>query len=139
METLTKLSARSLEYYINARRWKTDLDFFNVEVVFLNRLMEEHFLQLAGEDRIKKLTQLGNKLSELVNEKHQIKELLDHQLRDLELLAEDLLIEGQEGLAGKQAHLEYQMIDLLHEFREIKREVYAIMEAVLDERKLLVN
>ena len=101
--------------------------------------MEEHFLQLAGEDRIKKLTQLGNKLSDLVNEKHQIKELLDHQLRDLELLAEDLLIEGQEGLAGKQAHLEYQMIDLLHEFREVKREVYAIMEAVLDERKLLVN
>ncbi|MBB2147534.1 hypothetical protein [Pedobacter gandavensis] len=139
METLTKLPPRFLEYYINVRRWKTELDFFNTEVVFLNRLMEEHFLQLIAEDRILKLKQLGNKLAVLMKEKHQIKEVLDFQLKEIELLAEGLLKEKTAMLEGKQAHLEYQMIDLIHEYREVKRELYVFMEVVLDERRLLIN
>jgi hypothetical protein len=139
METLTKLPARALEYYINVRRWKTYLEFFNLEVVFLNRLMEEHFLQLSGEDHIKKLTQLGSKLSVLVNEKHHIVGLLDLQLRNLELLAEDLLSEGLGELSEKQADLECRMTDLIHQYREVKKELYVIVEEILDERKLLIN
>ncbi|WP_222538241.1 hypothetical protein [Pedobacter polysacchareus] len=139
METLTKLPERALEYYINVRRWKTYLDFFNLEVVFLNRLMEEHFLQLSGEQRIKKLTQLGSKLSALVNEKHRIKGLLDQHLKNLELLAEDLLHVSLDELSEKQADLECRMTDLIHQYREVKRELYLIVEEILDERKLLVN
>lgn len=139
MDTLSKLPARALEYYINVRRWKTHLEFFNLEVVFLNRLMEEHFLQLSGKDHIKKLTQLGSKLSVLVNEKHHIVGLLDQQLRNLELLAEDLISEGLDELSEKQADLECRMTDLIHQYREVKRELYVIVEEILDERKLLIN
>lgn len=139
METLTKLPARALEYYINARRWKTHLDFFNVEVVFLNRLIEEHFLQLSGQDGIKKLALLGHKLGALVNEKHHIKGLLDQQLKNLELLAEGLFSEGLSKLSQEQADLEFHMTDLIHQYREVKRDLYVIMEDILNERKLLVN
>lgn len=132
METLTKLSARSLEYYINAGRWENELDFFNLEVLFMTRLVEDHFLQLAGEDRVRKLTQLGSKLSDLMNEKHRVKESLTHQLRDLELMAQDLLNEIQEELAGKQAHLEYQMMNLIHDYRAVKTELYAILESCIE-------
>ncbi|MCX2452415.1 hypothetical protein OQX61_14160 [Pedobacter sp. PLR] len=138
MKSLTRLPAKALEYYINARRWKTHLDFFNMEVVFLNRIMEEHFLQLAGDNHKKKITPLGSKLSVLMNEKYHVDGLLDQQLKKLELLAEGLLRESPEELAGKQAHLEYHIIDLIHEYREVKRELYTIVEVVLNERKLLV-
>lgn len=139
MKSLTKLPPRFLEFYISARRWKTELDFFNVEVVFLNRLIEEHFLQLVGEDRFFKLKQIGGKLSVIMTEKHQLKALLDDQLNGLELLAEGVFEEKTTLLEGKQAHLDYQMIDLIHEYREVKRELYAFLEIVLDERRLLIN
>ncbi|WP_316818251.1 hypothetical protein [Pedobacter nyackensis] len=139
METLSKLPARALEYYINVRRWKTHLEFFNLEVVFLNRLIKEHFLQSSGEDRINRLTELGSKLSILVNEKHHIIGLLDQQLRNLELLAEDLLSEGLDELSEKQADLECRMTDLIHQYREVKKELYNIIEGILDDRKLSVN
>ncbi len=138
MKSLTKLPAKALEYYINARRWKTHLDFFNIEVVFLNRIMEEHFLQLAGDNYKKKMTSLGSKLLVLMNEKYHVDGLLEQQLKKLELLAEGLPKESPDELAGKQAHLECHIIDLIHEYREVKRELYAIVEVVLNERKLLV-
>jgi len=139
METLTRLSARSLEYYINARRWNTDLEFFKDEIDFLNNLLKEHFLRLAGTKRNAEISCLLGKLNELVNEKHQVKELLDHQLKDLELLAEDLLFEDKEAFAGKQAHLEYLVIDLIHEYRKIKSGVFVIVNQILAEKELLVN
>ncbi|WP_222539111.1 hypothetical protein [Pedobacter polysacchareus] len=137
MQTLTKLSPKALAYYINARRWKAHLDFFNVEVVFLNRIMEEHFLQLSAKEHKKIIIPLGSKLSVLMNEKYQVEGLLDQQLNKLELLAEDLLKENPEDLATKQAYLEYHVIDLIHEYRLIKSGLYHIVGVLLDERKLL--
>lgn len=139
MEKLSQLSARSLEYYINATRWKNELDFFSIEVHFLNRLMEEHFLQLAGQDRLRKMIPLGHKLSSLMNEKHRVIDLLNRQLRDLELQAEGLLNELAEELAAKQADLQNRLMNLLRDYREVKRDLYALTEAILDERKLLIN
>ncbi|MNY63805.1 hypothetical protein D3C86_2008210 [compost metagenome] len=78
-------------------------------------------------------------MSVLVNEKHHIVGLLDQQLRNLELLAEDLLSEGLNELSEKQADLECRMTDLIHQYREVKRELYVIVEEILDERKLLIN
>lgn len=139
MEKLSQLSSRSLEYYINASRWKNELDFFSIEVHFLNRLMEEHFLQLAGQDRLQKMIPLGNKLSSLMNEKYQVKDLLNRQLHDLELKAEGLLNELPEELVAKQANLQNRMMNLLRDYREVKMDLYALTEAILDDRKLLIN
>lgn len=139
MGTLTNLPPRFQEYYINVRRWKTDLDFYNVEVVFLSRLMEECFLQMVGDDRRYILKQLGDKLSVLINEKHQISNLLDLQLENLVLFAEHLANENQLMITKTQSNLEYEMIDLIHQYREVKREVYFFMQLLLDESRLLAN
>ncbi|RAJ35748.1 hypothetical protein [Pedobacter cryoconitis] len=139
METLIKLSARSLEYYINAKRWNTDLEFYKDEIDFLNKLLKENFIHLTNSKRNVVIIHLIGKLAELVNEKHQVKELLDHQLKDLELLAEDLFIESKEAIAGKQAHLEYLIRDLVNEYREIKKSIFVLLDRILTDDELKVN
>ncbi|MET4139512.1 hypothetical protein [Pedobacter sp. UYP1] len=139
METLIKLSARSLEYYINAKRWNADLEFYKDEIDFLNKLLKENFIHLTNSKRNIVIIHLIGKLAELVNEKHQVKELLDHQLKDLELLAEDLFIESKEAIAGKQAHLEYLIRDLVNEYREIKKSIFVLLDRILTEDELKVN
>ncbi|AMP97543.1 hypothetical protein AY601_0591 [Pedobacter cryoconitis] len=139
METLIKLSARSLEYYINAKRWNADLEFYKDEIDFLNKLLKEKFSHLTNTKRSIVVIHLIDKLAEVVNEKHQVKELLDNQLKDLELLAEDLLIENKETIAGKQAHLEYLIRDLVNEYREIKKSIFVLLDQILTEDRLIVN
>ena len=136
METLSKLSARALEYYITSRRWKSDLYFSNLEITFLNRLLDEHFQGLVVPEVQDKLKQLGIRLSVLVSEEHQIKELLDLQLENLEQLAKDSLDEHTEELAEKRAHLEYLMIDWIHEYRVIKEEIFLVIGAYLDSKQV---
>jgi DNA gyrase/topoisomerase IV subunit A len=136
METLSKLSARALEYYITSRRWKSDLYFSNLEITFLNRLLDEHFHELVDTDVKAKLKQLGNRLSVLVSEELQIKELLELQLENLEQLAKESLDEHTEELAGKQAHLEYLMMDWIHEYRVIKEEFFFVIGAYLDSKRV---
>lgn len=135
METLSKLSARALEYYINSRRWKSDLHFSNLEITFLNRLLDEHFHELVNAGTKAKLKQLGKRLSVLVSEEHQIKELLELQLENLEQLAKDVSDEHTEEIAGKHAHLEYLMMDWIHEYRVIKEEIFLVLGGYLDTQR----
>lgn len=136
METLSKLSARALEYYINSRRWKSDLYFSNLEITFWNRLLDEHFHELVDVGIKVKLKQLSKRLSVLVTEEQQIKELLKQQLENLEQLAKDVSDEHTEELAGKHAHLEYLMMDWIHEYRVIKEELFLVLEGYLDTQRL---
>lgn len=134
METLTKLSARSLEYYINARRWKSDLYFFDLEIDFLNKLMDRYIKGNADVHQINDLRGYHEKLSQLTNEKHQIRELVDQQLKDLELLAQDTSIENIEKLSGKHAHLDCLMVDWIHEYRKLKMAFFVTVNEVLENK-----
>jgi len=136
METLSKLSARALEYYITSRRWKSDLYFSNLEITFLNRLLDEHFHELVDAGIKARLKELGKRLSDVVSEEQQIKELLEQQIEKLEQLAKDGSDEHTEELAGKQAHLEYLMMDWIHEYRVIKEELFLVLGGYLDTRRL---
>jgi hypothetical protein len=46
MESTTTMSVRSLQYYVIARRWASDLDFFKIEAAFLHHLMDDYFIPL---------------------------------------------------------------------------------------------
>lgn len=132
METLTKLSARSLEYYINARRWQSELDFFELEVDFLNKLIKECCGKNPDKVQLDQLLEDRAKLSELINEKHQIRELLDQQLKILELLAQGLQAENIEELTGKHASLDSLMMDWVSEYRKLKKDLFKTIENQLN-------
>jgi len=91
-----------------------------------------HFLENSNKECLKKIQNYNERLSELINEKHQLNELLDRQLQDRELLAQDLLTENVEELTGKHAHLEYMMIDWVHEYRKLKKELFITINERLD-------
>lgn len=138
MKTLTKLSAKELEYYINVRRWKTDLDFLEVEVDFINLL--EDAMELFGASRGKLMNASSfQKLADLIVDKEQVLILLTTQLADLEKLAEGVHA-GQSGqLAVNQAQLEYQFNDMVRQFRDIKGHFYKQIGQMIAGRRKLVH
>lgn len=47
METLNALLARSLQYYVLAEHWASDLEFFKIESVFFDKLIKEYFIPIG--------------------------------------------------------------------------------------------
>lgn len=135
METLNALSARSLQYYVLAEHWASDLEFFKIESAFFDKLIREYFIPIGEISGIEALQGLVNKISLLKEDEQATCKMLTEQLQQLELMAEDFIPENIDSIQGKQVQLEYLITNLTHEFREIKKDLFLAIEHVMKESK----
>jgi hypothetical protein len=126
METMLSISSRSLQYYVIAKRWFSDLEFFRIEARFLNLLLERNMLaHLHDKPHLKQLIAVNKelkRLQELVKD-----DLLSGQITQLELMAEDVIPEDVESLAATQVKLEYFMTDVTRRFRTVKQNIFDLV------------
>ncbi|GAB3914793.1 hypothetical protein [Mucilaginibacter boryungensis] len=125
MEQIFTMSARSLQYFVIAKRWRADLDFFKVETSFLRQLLNRYISRLQDTEHIGRLIACGSLLDKL--EAMEVDDLLAGQLTQLELMAEDIIPEDSESLAATQVKLEYFMSNLVKEFRAAKEQIYRLV------------
>lgn len=125
MQSTTSMSARSLQYYVIARRWLSDLEFFKIETSFLQRLLDKHIANLQDANHIHKLIAAGKALKHL--EDTEVEELLTRQVRLLELMSEDIIPEDTDALAPTQVKLAYFMTNLTREFRQVKQDLFNLV------------
>ena len=126
METMLSISSRSLQYYVMAKRWFSDLEFFRIEARFLNLLLERNMLtHLHDKPHLRQLIAVNKELKQL---QELVKDdLLNGQITQLELMAEDVIPEDAESLAATQVNLEYFMTDVTRRFRAVKREIFDLV------------
>lgn len=129
METLLSVSSRSLQYYVIAKRWSSDLEFFRLETDFLQQLLDRYISHLQNREHLQKLVKAAKDLAEL--RKLEVAGLLAGQLTQLELMAEDVIPEDADALASAQVELERFMAGLTQKFRALKQKIFQL---VLDTR-----
>lgn len=118
-------SSRTLQFYVIAKRWSADLEFFRLESNFLQRLLDRYIEQFNRQLKWQPMVKASRDLREL---EHLIDtDLLTRQLTQLELMTEDVIPEDADVLAESQVKLEQLMAGLTHRFREVKREVFALV------------
>jgi predicted transcriptional regulator len=135
METLNALSARSLQYYVMAEHWASDLEFFKIESVFFDKLINEYFIAIGEASGTEALRNLLNKISRLKEDEQATAKMLTEQLQQLELMAEDFIPENIDSIQGEQVKLEYIITNLTREFREVKKELFLTIERVVKQSK----
>jgi hypothetical protein len=131
METGITMSARSLQFYVIARKWASDIDFFKVEASFFQQLLEQHFIRLIEPANIERTKRISRRLKNLEAELTDTGIELDEQLRHIELMAEDVIPDDTAVLAVTQVRLEYMITNLTRLFRDCKKEVFRQIEGVL--------
>ncbi|CAN5180013.1 hypothetical protein BH09BAC6_BH09BAC6_36890 [soil metagenome] len=135
METINPMSARSLQYYVIDRRWASDLQFYNIETAFLLRLLDDYFIRINNQGQIHNLKALGKKIYQLESDICRCDQKLRQQIETLEQLSEDARDEDPEVLAVHQVHLELGMTKLITAFRDIKGDIFKMIEKVMREDK----
>ena len=128
MESLNGLSARSIQYLVLAKKWNSDLEFYKLEIKFLRSLLEINYLTLQNSGDRDTVKRINNDLVQLDLEKRQLECSLNDQIKQLELMAEDIIPEDVTTIAGKQIRLEYMVSGLFSEYKDLKREIFDLVQ-----------
>lgn len=138
METSSPISVRSLQYYVIARQWTSDLEFFRIETSFLHRLMDHQLLRSPTDSQRRSLIISGKSLLKLEREEQEAGTILADQLCQLELMAEDIIPEDTESLTSVQVKLEYAIAGLTRDYRKVKQELFELVSSIIQEKKAVV-
>jgi len=134
MENVTEMSDRSAEYHTIAKRWKSDLEFFKIESSFLRRLKQDYyFTRLKDYRNTEQLQKAGENLLKLQLDILQAEIHVDAQLHQLTIIAENKLEENTQKLALTNATVGHLMIKLTHEYQQVKKELFMVMENIFRE------
>jgi len=131
METTNTLSSRALQYYVMATQWAADLEFFKIETAFFHHLLEDYQVYFSCGVCMEKLGSINQKLLKLEADQRDTENLLTSQLKQLELMAEDIIPEDTESLTAQQVRLENLTHNLLKEYQDVKKILFAQIEGVI--------
>jgi len=139
METTNSLSSRALQYYVIARKWGSDLEFYKFETGFLRTLLDDYYFNVQHKDGRADVLELNRELMKLDADKNQLEKALDEQIRHLELMSEDVVPEDVSWLAGKQIRLEYMVTNIFSEYKELKKKIFCFLQKPGSQNNLVTN
>jgi hypothetical protein len=122
MEITSSLPAFSLKYYLSAKGWVSDLEFFALENTFMNSLLDDYLLRLSDVIAIEKLKQIGKSLTKLLDDNYYSDTVLNEQFENLTRSGIKDDPENIAELASKQMEMEYLIKNLNCEYRKVKIE-----------------
>lgn len=137
MESATNISARSLQFYVIAKKWASDIEFFKIETAFFYRLIDDYFVNASGSAYSEKVQTIYNLLTNLEVGINNVSFEITEQIKRVELMAEDIVPEYTDALAVKQVDLEYLVTKLTWNFREIKRQIFQLVENSIKNKSVL--
>jgi len=136
METINSLSSRALQYYVIARKWGSDLEFYKFETGFLRTLLDNYYFDIRHKDGRANVLELNRELMKLEADKNQLESALDEQIRQLELMSEDVVPEDVSWLSGKQIRLEYMVTNIFSEYKELKKKIFCLVQKAHDRDRI---
>lgn len=130
------ISSSIAQQYLMAQHWASDLEFFKIETLFLRGLLENHFIALCDDEHIGELKRLGEQLLDLDKDEYECEQLINLQLIKLGLVAKYASLGSKEELKESQIEVETIVMSITKEYREIKKEVFKMVEKVMRENRV---
>lgn len=129
------LTNRSQQYQVVARQWISEINFFSIETTFLQNLLQGCIPVLSDSTFEERRKITCKRLLKLEADKNYSDHILTEQFEMLEQISCERLPENEVELACKQMELEFLMGSLNEEYREVKKELFSLVESVLTENK----
>jgi hypothetical protein len=124
------LTDRSQQYRVVARQWISEIKFFTIETTFLQNLLQGCIPMLLDEAFAEKRNITVKRLLKLEADKNYSNHILGEQFKTLEQIPLELIPEDILEISCKQLELEYLMTSLHEEYREVKKELFSLVESV---------
>lgn len=122
--------------YVLSEHWQSDLYFFRDEIRFLDTLFSKYFIWMTKEENISKIQNLVTQLEGLKKKNEELSNQLNTQFSHITLLMENAFSHDDQKFRDEHEKLEENITKFFKDFRALKKEVFEIMEHVLESEKL---
>lgn len=122
------------QVYILTKHWKSDLEFYDMDIQFLKRLIGKYFIWLDSDENIANLMKINLRLNLQLNEIEALQEEIGRHLAHLAERMDNP--KEQQGLRIENDLLEMRLANFIMAFKALKKEVMQTTEYVIEEEKL---
>ena len=136
MKNKHDISEHILQDLNKVKTWTSDLEFYKSECSFLHKLLDNYFNRLTTPRHIDSLKHIEHELVVLEEERHAIDKQLGSYMSKLKSSAEAMDADEQKDLEERYGTLWPLMEELTQNTRNVKKEIYAIIEKVIEEDEL---
>lgn len=124
------------ELYVLTGHWKSDLEFYSDDLIFLHHLVDKYFMWITKSENIGLVREIKKELFELNKTNKDLLEKVKKHTIQLGRLVENPNHRDAGIIKTEHEHLEEEMSDFVKSFRKNRKEVFKITEYVIDSEHL---
>jgi hypothetical protein len=128
------------KFYVLAEHWKSDLEFYKDELNFLSSLINKYFLWLIKDQELPKIQLVAARLDKNVKTRAELSKKTINYMSDIKEMMDYSLKQGDKKLdkqlEEQHEKLEEDMTLFMKNFRALKKDIFSITEAVMEQEKV---
>ncbi|GAA0189915.1 hypothetical protein GCM10009122_50880 [Fulvivirga kasyanovii] len=124
------------QLYIITDHWKSDLCFYHDETKFLKHLVDRYSIWLTLPDNIEQVRQVSEKLQVCERFKNDLLDTIARHMKHIKDMIENPFVHNEQAFREEHAQLEEDVADYVKSHRNLKKEIFAITEEVVESEKL---
>jgi hypothetical protein len=124
------------ELYLLTERWLLDMDFYRDELNFLYKLVDKYFMLLLQDEDISAVQTLIKHIDATKREHFQLDSSMQDHLKHIGVMAENPFSQDEQQFRDEHAMLEKEMEEFIVDFKQTKKEVFAMTEHAMLEEKM---
>lgn len=124
------------QLYIITDHWKSDLCFYHDETNFLKHLVNKYSIWLTLPGNIEQVRQVSEKLQVCERFKNDLLDTIARHMKHIKDMIENPFVHNEEAFREEHAQLEEDVADYVKSHRNLKKEIFAITEEVVESEKL---
>ncbi len=121
--------------------WLTELEFVQVEHIFLENLLSTHFLDLSSEKLIEPTKKLIQKLNDVEKMDNELEDAIQTHNKHVATLLESLQLDGKKDVVNEHQSIKNDFETFHLKFRFVKKKIYNMIKEIMKEhkQKLLIS
>lgn len=124
------------QLFVLTEYWQHDSRFYEDELRFLRNLVDKYFIWLVREENLNKVQAVAKKLTEADHKHKELSSSIDKHLSYLAGIMKDPSAHNIGSFRSEHAELEDELAGFNKLMREVKRDVFALTEHVMETEKL---
>ncbi len=132
-------TAEYQQLYIVAEHWFTDLQFFKVELKFLNHLFDKYFIMIVHKENLDGVRALALDLSNVGKQCDSLISKVEKHLHHLSELIDDPFKYDSHVFRSDHEELENNLAAFVKHFRGVKAAVFDVSEDVIEKELKRLN
>lgn len=121
--------ARANEFLAICRRWHSEVSSWEVELMFLQRMLDIYGLKAEDGSQTERLRSLRSRMIRLLkDDSEKLKERLNQHGHHLTLIVEDRLLLQDRELAYKHGDVEREMLSSRQLYQSLHESAFALIE-----------